>query len=39
MSTETARLDAKAVTHKTTQHLNQECHNLHSLNLSGLFFH
>jgi len=39
MSAVTTRLDAKAVTYKTTQHLNSEGYNRHSLHLPGLFFH
>jgi len=39
MSAVRTRLDAKAVTYKTTQHLNPEGYNRHSLHLPGLFFH
>jgi len=39
MSAVKTRLDAKAVTYKTTQHLNSEGYNRHSLHLPGLFFY
>jgi len=35
----TTRLKAKAVTYKTTQQIDSQGYNRHSLHLPGLFFH